>query len=460
MAKIPQEKVAIFESMPVPRAVATLAIPTILSQLVTMLYNLADTFFIGQTGDPYQVAAVSVSMPLFIVLTAISNLFGIGGGSQISRLLGKKQPDEAKYVSSFSFYGVIATTAAYCVAIYFAMEPMLRLLGASDFTIGYAMDYILYTTVIGGIPTAVALTLAHLLRSEGGATVSGIGVALGGVLNIAFDPIFITVLNMGVKGAAIATMLSNCVSLGFFVVVLLMRKKKSVLSLNPKRFTLKWSKIKEVLIVGLPACFACLLACLANAFMIKLVSGYGDISVAAMGIVKKLDMIPLNVASGLAQGILPLVAYNYTAENFDRMKKVSRFSRIVGACFALLCVVIFEAFPSQLVRLFIDNAATVAKGAVFLRIACIATPFMTMFFLLNTTLQAMGKGAQSLLIVVLRQGIINIPLLFLMRYLLGENGIVWTQLVCDVLSVAIATLVYFLVLRKERKKKNLSENSL
>lgn len=436
------KKTEIFEKMPVWKAVATLAVPAILSQLVTMIYNLADTFFIGQTGDPNKVAAVSYAFGAFMMLAAIGNLFGIGGGSLISRMLGEKRGLEAKHVSSYSVFGTIIVSLIYSAVVWILMDPILSLLGASADTIGYGRDYLFWTTVVGGVPTALGITIGHLLRSEGASKQASYGIAIGGALNIILDPLFIFVFGMDVAGAAIATMLANVVALGYYLILISRLKNKTVLSFKPSDFRNDKVFVRQVLSVGLPAAAAVILAILANGSLFKVLSLYGDLPVAAMGIVKKIDTIPLNVSMGLAQGVLPLVAYNYAAKNYDRMKSISRFARVSGSLFAILCIIVFQIFAPQLVAFFIDSPETIALGSTFLRIACLATPAMALFFLFNTTFQAMGRGKQSFILVLCRQLFINLPILFTLNAIFGMNGAVWTQLIADVIAVGIAALLF------------------
>lgn len=448
------ENQEIFESMPVPKAVASLAVPTILSQLVTMIYNLADTFFVGQTGNPLMVAAVSLAYPLFFIMNALANLFGIGGGSLISRLLGINNLKDAKKVSSYSFYASIMVGLLYSIICLIFMNPLLYLLGASSNTIGYGRDYVLWVVVIGGIPTTLGMVMGHLLRSEGYAKQASTGIALGGILNIILDPIFIFPLHLYVAGAAIATMISNVVSLIYYFIIYIKLKGKTVLSINPRDMYPGRKYIKPIFTVGFPASIATLLACISNITINKLASGYGDTPVAAFGIVKKLDMIQMNTGMGLSQGILPLIAYNYSAKNYDRMKKVSSFGRTVGVCFAIFCIVIYEIFSPEIIRFFIRNDETIKLGSDFLRIACLATPFMIINFLMNTTFQAMGKGTESLVLSSCRQGIINIPLLFAMNTIFHLYGLIWTQLLADVLTLIISFGLYRRILKQLKSEES------
>lgn len=450
------ENKELFETLPMPKALATLAVPTIISQLITMIYNLADTFFIGRTDDPYKVAAASLAYVLFFIMNALSNLFGIGGGSLISRLLGKRQGAEAKKVCAFSFYGTILVTAVYSLSCFVFMEPILKVMGASGNTIGYASAYTLWVIVVGGIPSTLSMTMAHLLRSEGYAKQASIGLGMGGLLNIALDPLFMFVImpsGYEVTGAAVATMLSNIAALIYFVVAFLHYRKTTVLSMSPGLFFAGAKYIGQVLAVGLPSAVGSFLSCVSNMIVNNLVSGYGDIPVAAMGIVKKIDMLPMNVGMGLCQGMMPLVAYNYASKDYKRMHSATNCARISGMAFAGICIVCFEVFAGDIVGLFIGDGGTIRMGTDFLRICCIATPVMICNFQMSYTFQAMGKGPQSLLLSSCRQGLINIPLLFLMNRMFGLYGIVWTQLLADGVTLMISMALYQHVYGKLKREK-------
>lgn len=441
----------VFETMPAPKALATLALPAIISQLIAMVYNLADTYFIGKTGDPYKVAAVSLTYVFFFVMNALSNLFGIGGGSLISRLLGKNAPEEAKKVCSFSFYGTVFVSFLYSLACLIFMDPLLRLLGASASTIGYASSYTFWTVVVGGIPSTTGMLMAHLFRSEGYAKQASFGLGMGGILNTLLDPLFMFVLmpsGQEVAGAAVATLLSNVIVLCYFAVVFLRLRKRTVLSVSVRHLLPGFRYLGAVFSVGFPSALSSLLTCISNVCINHLVSGYGDIPVAAMGIVKKIDLLPMNVGMGLCQGMMPLAAYNYSAKNYQRMKSVTRCARISGMGFAALCIIVFELFSGGLIGLFMKEAETLALGTHFLRICCLATPLMISNFQMSYTFQAMGKGTQTLLLSVCRQGVLNIPLLFLTNWIFGLYGVVWTQFLAEGMAMVISFLLYRQVFRE------------
>ena len=443
-----EEEQYLFEKMPVPRAVATLAVPTIISQVVTMIYNLANTFFVGQLGDPLMVAAVSLVSPWFNLLTALGNLFGLGGSSLISRMMGLKKHEDIKYVSAFSIWGGAAVTLLFSILTYLFRGPLLNFLGASPDTYSYAEDYLRWVVVFGGVPTMASLALGHLLRSEGHAKQASAGMMFGGILNVILDPVFIFGFHLNVAGAAMATALSNTASVVFFVVQYIRLRGNTSVSLNPRFFTFRF--LRQVFSVGLASALATALGNASNMVMVHLASGYGDIPVAAYGVVKRIDQFPLNVSMGLCQGFMPLVGYNFASKDYGRMRKVSTFSwkvaLIISACF----IACFAAFAPQLLHLFIPEEQTSALGASFLRIACLAVPLTSVNFLISYTLQAMGKGVQSAALTFSRQGLLNIPLLIVMNLVFGLYGMIWTQLVVEIIMFPVSLMMYFHTFHKLR----------
>ena len=440
----------LFEEMPVPQAVATLAIPTIISQIVTVIYNLADKLFIGQLGDPYMVAAVSLVSPWFNLLTALGNLFGVGGGSLISRFLGAQNYRDIKHISAFSLWGGALGALLFSLLTYCAKAPLLSFLGASPDTYAYAEDYLFWVVVLGGVPTVVGLILGHLLRSEGHAKPASAGMMFGGILNVALDPILIFVLHMGVAGAAIATALSNLASVGFFAVVYLRIRRDTLVALHPRYFSLRF--LRQVFLVGMASALGTALGNASNMVMVRLASGYGDIPVAAYGIVKRIDQFPLNISVGLCQGFMPLVGYNYASGDYQRMRRVSFFTWksaiAVSACF----VACFAVFAPWIFYLFIPELETSALGASFLRVACLAVPLTSANYLISYTLQAMGKGVQSILLTFCRQGLLNIPVLILMNLLVGLFGMIWTQFVIELMMLPISLGMYMYTFKRLKQK--------
>lgn len=434
------DKTEIFEKKSVPGAIAALAIPTILSQVITMIYNLADTFFVGHTGEPAQVAALTLVFPVYMLLTGVGNLFGIGANSRISRCLGVGDHEGAKQTCAFSFWSGIGVTAIMLLILGIFLEPILTMMGASADTMGPTKGYITWVMLVGGVPTEASLLLAHMLRGEGSAKEASTGMMLGGVLNMILDPIFIFPLGMGVSGAGFATMLSNVACLVYYLVVLRKNKGSSIISLNPRWFTTK--NAGDILLVGLPAAMVIALGTTANVILTRLLSSYGDLPVAAFGVTQKFGTITMNISIGLTQGIMPLIGYNYAAKNYDRVKSVCRYSFLILFVFIAVFFTCYQLFPEFLMKLFVSDTETVALGVTFLVRWSVCVPGMTFVFLFNSIFQAMGMWKRSLLLSVLRQGLIFIPCMVILNRVMGMYGLVWAQPVADWAALLLGTILY------------------
>ena len=435
----------IFETWPVPKALTELALPMIFGQLIILIYNLADTFYIGRTNNPLMVAGVSLLLPVFNISITFANLFGIGGGTLISRLMGAGRDSEAKTVSSFCFYMTILAAGLFAFTMFAFMNDILRLLGASDDTLQFARQYTFCVIVIGAVPTILSMTMSNFLRSTGYAKQAGFGISMGGIINIILDPIFMFVLlpsGYEVLGAGIATMLSNVIACVYFLSVILSLRDKSILSLSVRNFRASRENIWSVFAVGVPAAIAVTLFDITYIIIDKLASLYGDIPLAAVGIVLKAERLPLNVGIGLCQGMMPLAAYNYSSGNFARMREVVNFSRLVGLVIGFVSVALYEVFAPQIMQIFINDAQTVELGTNFLRARSLATPFMFMCFHLVNFFQAVGMGGKALALGSSRWIVFNIPLLFILNYAFGMYGIVWTQVVADVMMTLVSIWVY------------------
>jgi len=446
-----------FEEMPVPRAIVKFAVPTVLSQIVTLLYNLADTFFVGHTNDPAQVAALTLSFPLFMSLTMIGNLFGIGANSLISRSLGTGNRKKAEETSTFSFYGAIAAVILLIVILSSFMSPILHAIGAkTNDSFNATESYLRWTVIFGGIPTVASFTLGHLIRAEGNTRQASIGMAVGGILNIILDPVFVQGLNMGASGAGLATFISNIVSLGYLISVVF-RSKDTVIILNPLKIKFVPSVIKDVILVGIPASAIIMLGSAGNMVLTHYMSDYGDVSVAAFGVVQKVGTVTIQITVGLTQGIMPLLGYNYGSGNMNRVKEINRWSFMILGVYAVLCIVIIEIFARQLIIIFINESETVELGTEFMRrwILCAAGMCFTCLF--NSIFQAMGKWIQSLLLSVIRQGILLIPCLIILNKSIGAYGLVWSQPISDTVSLLIGILMYIGILHGLRKSSEIKK---
>lgn len=447
-------KKEIFESVPVPRAVAAMAIPTIISQLINLIYNLADSVFIGMTGDTDKAAAVTLVFTVFMMTIAFSNLFGIGGGSLMARLIGAKREDDAKTVCAYSFYGAIAIALCYSLLVGVHLDPILRLLGASGATIVDARIYVLLVVVIGNVPVILSQTVAHLLRNAGYSKQASIGLSGGGILNIILDPLFMFVLlpkGNEVFGAALATLLSNVFACVYLVLTLSRVSKKAPMSMSLRRArSIGKTEVKELYAVGVPSGMLTALFDIGNIFLNALMAGHGDIELAAIGIVMRAERLPNAINIGLCQGMLPIVAYNYASGNRERMHKVISDVRIFGLAISAVCLILFEIFAKQIVGVFMNTSADGAENAqacitlaaVFLQIRCLASPFQFMNYHTSFCMQAVGDGRDTLLHAAVRELVFYIPVMFLLNAVFGKFGLACGLLVGEGLGAVLAILLF------------------
>ena len=442
----------LFKTVNVWKAVLTLAIPTIISQLITVIYNMADTFFIGQLNVPAQVAAAQISLPIFMFLTALANLFGIGGASLISRCLGAGNRERASNCSAFCFWAMLVCSFVYGIVILAFLSPVLNFVGAKADTLEYCRQYVFWTVCIGAVPTVLNAGLAHLIRSEGYAAQASIGVALGGVLNIALDPLFIFTFGLQIKGAAIATLISNCVATLFFLAFLWHIRKKSVLTLSPKFFTVKGGLPKEVVTVGLPSFTMTFMATLSNVVLNNIIEVYSTEATAGMGIAKKIDTVAFAIAQGMTQGTLPLIGYNYTSGNRKRMVGSFRVMLIYGLSLAVAGGLLLFVLAEPIALAFIADAETVRYGTQFLKIICVACPVTVVNFCIITLFQATGRKVQPLVLALLRKGGLDIPLMILLNRFVGLDGIAWAIPVSDFIGLMVAGILLVPYLKKLKQE--------
>lgn len=428
-------KQELFAAMPVPKALRIMAVPTIISQLINLIYGMVDAFFIGRTGNSYMMAAASLTLTMLMMNAALSNLFGIGGGSLVSRLMGTGQTEEAKKVSAFSFYGAVAIALCYSCLVGIFLDPLLRVLGASDATIGYARSYTTIVIVIGCLPALLSQVLAHLLRSVGFSREASIGLSGGGILNVLLDPLFMFVIlpkGQEVTGAAIATALSNACSCLYLLWTYRKASRTAPLSLSPRKAaSARKQTIRSLFSVGIPSAMLTGLFDLANVCVNMIAAGHNDLVLAGMGIVMKVERIPNAVNLGICQGMLPIVAYNYASGNHSRLQEVIRTARKAGLLISGVCIVLFEIFADPACRIFMNTGAgdaetalkTIAYATLFLRIRCVASPVQFINYHTSFCMQAMGNGKKTLLHAFVRELVFYIPLMFLLDKLFGETGL-------------------------------------
>ena len=454
MSAATSAKKQLFETMPVSRALATMAVPTIISQLVNLVYNMADTIYIGMTGDAYKTAAVTLAFTIFMMTISFANLFGIGGGSLMARLAGVGRSGDAKKVCAFSFYGAIAAALAYSLLIGVFLDPILNCLGASAATVGFAKQYVWLVVILGNLPVILSLTCAHLLRNAGYSRQASVGLSGGGILNILLDPLFMFVLlprGLEVFGAALATLLSNVVSCVYLVLVMKKVAAAAPVSINPADArSVGRDELKKLFAVGVPSAMLTGLFDVANIFLNALAASHGDLALAAIGIVMKAERLPNAINVGICQGMLPLVAYNYASGNWERMKKVISTARFCGLVIAAASFVLFEIFASGIVHVFLstsvgniaDSTMTIGFAAVFLRIRCAASVPQFLNYSSSFCMQAVGYGSGTLLHAAVRELVFYIPFMYLLDSLFGINGLVTALLAGESCGALFAFLLW------------------
>ena len=443
------ERLSIFESMPVRPAVRRQIVPAVISQMIALIYSLADTYFVGLLNSPVQTAAVTVSYSSFVMLTAISNLFGVGAAGALSRALGRRENDAACDVASVAFWFGLGMSILYSGVFAVFARPILYLAGATDATWDATLGYARWVVVIGGPGTILSTLLANLLRAEGNAGKASFGMSLGGVLNILLDPLLILpqFAGLGAAGAGLATAISNGVSALYLLYVA--ASKHSLLSLSLRRLSRTKRYIGRILKVGFPSALQYALTVVAIAAQAKFVSRYPTEAVAALGIVKKLDQLPLYFSIGVSSGLLPLLAYTDSAGNIVRRRASFRYGCAISLGFALLCLAVYECFAEPLSSVFMQDRSTVTYAAAFLRRMVVAMPLMSVAYPMIIQFQAMGRVKEALICSVLRKGILDIPLLFLMDALLPLYGLMWVQPIVDLISLSVAICFYLRLRRKE-----------
>ena len=450
-----QDRTLLFEETPIPKAVATLAVPTILSSLVMVLYNLADTYFVGMLNDPVQNAAVTLAAPVMLAFNAVNNLFGVGSSSMMSRALGRRDYDTVAKSSTFGFWCAILSGLAFSLLCTLFKSPLLSLLGADATTRAATEAYMFWTVTCGAAPAILNVVMAYMVRSEGAAMHASIGTMSGCFLNIILDPIFIMPwgLNMGAAGAGLATFLSNCFACLYFMVLLFIKRGRTYVCIDPRKLSFESSIVGGVCMVGIPAAIQNLLNVTGMTILNNFTSSYGANAVAAMGIAQKINQVPFYIANGLSQGIMPLISYNYASDNIKRMKHTLTFAAKISVTGLVLVSIAYSFFAGDLITMFMDNPEIVEMGSRFLRGFCLALPFLCVDFLAVGVFQASGLGRNALVFAILRKIVLEIPALFILNHFFPLYGLAYAQFTAElVLSVAAVIILVKLFGKLELEK--------
>lgn len=454
------KKTELFERTPIPKAFLELTVPTVLASLVMIIYNLADTFFVGMLNDPIQNSAVTLAAPVMMAFYAITNLFGVGSSSMMSRALGRHDFETVYKSSSFGFWcgAVCAIVLSLVVTIF--KTPLLALLGATEETYAATSYYMLWTVSCGALPSILNVLLSNMVRAEGAAFHASVGTMSGCVMNIILDPIFVLpqFLDMGAAGAGLATFISNCFACLYYAVLLYLKRGKTYVCVDPRKFSFEKSIAFGVFAVGIPAAIQNLLNVLGMTIFNNLTASYGPDAVAGMGIAQKVNQVAFSVALGLSQGIMPLIGYNYASGNIKRMKKTIAFSLKISITFLIFATIFFRFNSENLVRLFMKNEEIVYIGARILRGFCLTLVFIAIDFITVGIFQACGKGGISLVFAVLRKVVFEIPFIIIYNKIVPLYGLAYAQTSAEILLSIIASVVLLCFFRKIENKNNSSKD--
>lgn len=449
------KKTELFERVPVPDAVMRLAVPTILSSLVMVLYNLADTYFVGMLDNPVENAAVALAAPVLLAFNAVNNLFGVGSSSMMSRALGRRDYDTVYRSSAFGFYCCIICSVLFSVICTIGKKPLLGLLGADAQTAASTAGYLKWTVTFGATPAILNVVMAYLVRAEGASLHASVGTMSGCLLNIILDPLFILPwgFGMGAAGAGLATFLSNCAACLYFFILLYRKRGNTYVCIRPSMFRFRKEIVRGVFGVGIPASIQNLLNVTGMTVLNNFTSAYGADAVAAMGITQKINMVPMQISMGLSQGIMPLVSYSYASKNVKRMKETLLFVVKIAMGFIVTVSVGYFLFAGNLIRLFMENEAIVMYGTKFLRGFCLGLPFLCMDFIAVGVFQASGLGKHALVFAILRKIVLEIPALFLLNAIFPLYGLAYAQFAAElILAVSAVAVLVRLFRRLEGEK--------
>ena len=428
----------LFARAPIPRAYFKMALPVVLSMLVSLVYNMVDTWFIAQTQNTALVAGVSLCAPMFTLMVAMGDIFGLGGSSLISRLLGQGEEKRVRHVSAFCSYGAIVWGVLVGALMLIFRQPILHLLGASSDTMDSAMAYYSYLAL--GAPVIIfTLVPSNILRTEGMAVASMVGSITGTVVNIILDPIFIFGLNMGAGGAALATVLSNVVSAALLMVLLVAKSQR--LSMRMRDCPVQRTELREILVIGVPASITNLMQSFAMTMTNRFLLPYGTENVAALGIALKVNMIVMLIMVGFAFGAQPLLGYNYGANNRERLRGILKFDVLVQLVFSVVMTVVFLIFAPQIIRIFMSDSGVIQAGSRILRCMVITMPLMGIILVCTTLFQAAGKAMPAFLLSISRQGVALLICMVVLSAVFGFYGVILAQAAADVVSVILALVL-------------------
>lgn len=444
-----ETNIEIMESAPIPQAILTLSLPTVLSTIISLLYSLTDTYFVGLMDDPVQLSAVALAYPAFAIIQAIGNAFGNGAPAYISRCLGAKEVDQARRTSAVSVYTSIAITLVMTLLVFFFMEPILKLLGTDADTGGPTQAYFQVIAAFS-IVMVLQVILPAMLKAEGNVKAAVRGMVIGTVTNIILDPIFILGFRQGVAGAARATVIANTCAVVYYITVYL--RGKTTLSVRPRDFKPSFEIYQEVLKIGIPTSSAQIVTCFITLLMNNLAHEYGNYVISGYGVGSKLSTMAVMIIVGYVSGYMPFAGYNYGAKNRKRMIEAFRFTLLSGTILCLILTTPCIWLSSAYMRAFSSHPGVIDVGVRFLRAHAFAIPVLALQQTLMATFQATGDAGKATVVSLGRQFLFYIPLLLLLNHIWHLDGLLFAQPIADILTAVTALLISIPLWKKLRQE--------
>lgn len=443
-----ESRLNLLEKEDVTKALLKLSIPMIMGMMMQVFYNLVDTYFIGRLEDPNQLAAANIAFPVFVLLMAIANIIGTGAASYISRCLGKKDYENANKTASISFMLVVIFSLIVTIFGVLFCSRIVKLLGTSDEVYNYTYEYV-KIMFLGSITVIGSFTLGQIIRSEGDMKTFVRGMMTGTILNIILDPVFIFTFNMGIKGAAIATIIGYSVSLIYYLSCFI--SGKSILKINKNYMIYDKVILGEIFKIGIPGSLNQMLMGVANVVSNNIAITYGTLTVAGIGVAMKVMMIGTFIFIGFSSGTQPFIGFNYGANNLDRVKEAVKKSVTMTTIIGIILAIIFYLFSENIIRTFISDNDVVKEGSIILKVLLLSLPFIGGQMIATVTSQSLGKAVLSTILSISRQGLLYIPLIILLNKFFGFNGFIYAQPITDVIMITLSLFLISNMLSKEIK---------